>query len=368
MTATSRSQTTPTALVVEQAPRLPQRVRPIVCIGAGAIVEAAHAPAYRSSGFPIAALYDPDRTRARRVAESFDVPRVCETLREAVETAPSDAIFDLAVPAAAIAESLAGLRDGAPVLIQKPFGENLDHARRLLILCREKRLLAAVNFQLRYAPCMLAARALLEQGAIGELHDVEVRVTCHMPWQLWPFLFGIPRMEIVYHSIHYVDLVRSFLGEPTGVYCKTVKHPRQLELASTRTSIAFDYGELKRANIQTNHGHDFGVRHQESYVKLEGTQGAIKARLGVNLDYPRGLPDELEFCRRAQGEVPVWENVPLRGNWFPEAFVGTMASLMRAANGESSELATRVDDAFRTMAVVEACYASSERGATPIPD
>ena len=137
---------------------------------------------------------------------------------------------------------------------------------------------------------------------IGELHDVEVRVTCHMPWEIWTFLFGIPRMEVLYHSIHYVDLVRSFLGEPAGVYCKTVKHPRQMQLASTRTAIAFDYGDVKRATITTNHGHDFGPRHQESYFKLEGTEGAIKGRIGVNLDYPRGAPDNLEYCvRRADG-------------------------------------------------------------------
>ncbi|MGC4094006.1 MAG: Gfo/Idh/MocA family oxidoreductase [Polyangiaceae bacterium] len=352
---------------VRQSPTLPARVRPIVGIGAGAIVEAAHAPAYRMAGFPIVSVYDRDGERAQRLADKCGIGRVCRSLRDAVDSAPSDAVFDLAVPAVAIADTLRELPHGAAVLIQKPFGENLNDARTLLAICRERRLQAAVNFQLRYAPCLLAARDLLEQGVIGELHDVEVRVTCHMPWELWPFLFGIPRMEIVYHSIHYVDLVRSFLGEPSGVYCKTVKHPHQQQLASTRTSIAFDYGELKRANVQSNHGHDFGPQHQESYVKLEGTNGAIKARLGVNLDYPRGLPDRLEYCQRSAGAAPTWREVPLDGDWFPHAFVGTMASLMRYANGETTELPTRVDDAFRTMAVVEACYESSAHGATPIP-
>ena len=59
--------------------------------------------------------------------------------------------------------------------------------------------------------------------------------------------------------------------------------------------------------------------------------------------------------------------MPLTGNWFPHAFIGPMAALQRFANGESTELPTRVTDAFRTMAVVEAAYESSARGATPIP-
>lgn len=352
---------------VRQSPELPARPRPIVSIGAGAIVREAHAPAYRMSGFTLSSVYDLDRDRAERLAREFDIPKLCGSLAEAVASAPEGAVFDLALPAAAVAEVLSALPDGATVLIQKPMGENLDDARRLLAICEDKRLLAAVNFQLRFAPCLLGARDLVERGAIGELHDVEVRVTCDMPWQLWSFLFGIPRMEIVYHSIHYVDLVRSFLGEPLGVYAKTVKHPKQMQLASTRTAIAFDYGNVKRANVSANHGHSFGLEHQESYVKLEGTQGAIVARLGVNLDYPRGLPDKLEYCLLREGLAPSWQELPLIGNWFPRAFVGTMSSLMRHANHETSELPTSVTDAFKTMAVVEACYQSSDRGGTPIP-
>lgn len=352
---------------IVQTPVLPQRPRPIVGIGAGSIVRDAHLPAYRLAGFDVVAIHDLDQGRAEALARDFGIARVCRSLAEAVATAPTNAVFDLALPAAAICDVLAGLPDRAVVLIQKPMGENLTEARRIRELCRVKNLLAAINFQLRFAPCVLAARDLIGRGMIGDLHDIELRVTCHMPWELWTFLFGIPRMEIVYHSIHYVDLVRAFFGEPAGVHCKTVKHPLQVQLASTRTAIAFDYGDVRRATITTNHGHDFGTRHQESYLKLEGTTGAIKARLGVNLDYPRGLPDQLEYCARAAGEPPDWAPVPLCGNWFPHAFVGTMASLMRRANDETTELPTSIEDAFQTMAVVEACYQSSERGATPIP-
>jgi predicted dehydrogenase len=59
--------------------------------------------------------------------------------------------------------------------------------------------------------------------------------------------------------------------------------------------------------------------------------------------------------------------VPLRGGWFLEGFEGPMANLQRVVAGEDAGLVSSVDDAFRTMAVVEACYESSARGATPIP-
>ncbi len=364
--AATPAPTPPLDSAARQRPELPRRPRPIVSIGAGAIVRDAHLPAYKIAGFPVACVTDLNAERAAALARDFGIARVAKSLADAVAGAPDDAVFDIAVPAPAIANVIAQLPDRSAVLIQKPLGENLAEARTILDICRAKRLVAATNFQLRFAPCVMAARDLVRQGVIGELHDVEVRVTCHMPWQLWTFLFGVPRMEIVYHSIHYVDLVRSFFGEPSGVYCKTLKHPKQMELASTRTTIALDYGDVQRATITTNHGHEFGIKHQESYVKLEGTTGAIKARLGVNLDYPRGLPDALEVCRLRGEERPEWEAVPLVGDWFPHAFVGTMASLMRRANGETNELPTGVEDAYRTMAVVEACYESSARGATSL--
>jgi predicted dehydrogenase len=330
-------------------------------------VHDAHLPAYRLAGFEVAGIFDVNRDKSAALATKFGIPRVYETLTSAVASAPEGAIFDVAVPARALGGVLPQLPPGAPVLIQKPFGEDLAQARALLSVCHERQLRAAVNFQLRHAPCIHKARTMIAAGAIGELHDFEVRVTVYMPWHLWTFLEGIPRVEILYHSVHYIDLARSFLGEPKGVYAKTVKHPGTARLASTRTNIALDYGDVLRANITTNHGHGFGRKHQESYVKWEGTGGALKAKLGLLLDYPHGEPDTLEYCPLGEGDRPnAWESIPVDGNWYPHAFIGSMGSLMDHVADPSRELPTRVEDALRTMAVVEAAYESSARGATPI--
>jgi predicted dehydrogenase len=188
-----------------------------------------------------------------------------------------------------------------------------------------------------------------------------------MPWHLWTFLERAPRVEILYHSVHYVDLIRSFLGEPTRVHALTVKHPDTLKLHSTRTNIALDYGPVVRANITTNHGHKFGLAQQESFIKWEGTRGAIKATLGLLMNYPKGEPDALKLCTLdGSGEPSAWRDVPFEGSWYPHAFVGSMASLMRFVEGSSDVLPTRVEDALRTMAVVEACYADSARGGTEV--
>jgi predicted dehydrogenase len=168
-------------------------------------------------------------------------------------------------------------------------------------------------------------------------------------------------VEILYHSIHYIDLVRSFLGNPESVYAKTTRHPAMVELASVRSNIIMDYGDLVRANILTNHCHDLGLTHQQSYIKFEGTQGAIIAKLGVLINYPVGVPDSFEYVVVEKGKTPVWRTLDIAGSWFPHAFIGTMAQMMIAAeSGRTPEIS--VEDCIHTMACVEAAYQSSAAG------
>jgi len=86
------------------------------------------------------------------------------------------------------------------------------------------------------------------------------------------------------------------------------------------------------------------------------------------LDYPKGKRDSLDVCLLNEDDAePTWTNIALRGSWYPDAFIGPMANLQRFAAGEDESLWTSVDDVYRTMAVVEACYESNESGGTPIP-
>jgi len=56
----------------------------------------------------------------------------------------------------------------------------------------------------------------------------------------------------------------------------------------------------------------------------------------------------------------------LGGSWFPDAFARSIASLMGYLDGASSTLLASVEDAYRTMAVVESAYESSARGGTAV--
>ena len=106
-----------------------------------------------------------------------------------------------------------------------------------------------------------------------------------------------------------------------------------------------------------------------SQIMVEGTTGIARVTWGVNLDYPTGPADTLAVYDVSAGTraQPAWTQAPLRGSWFTEAFEGPMSNLQRFIAGEDPALISPVDDAIKTMAVVEACYESSARGSMPIP-
>jgi predicted dehydrogenase len=350
---------------INYKPELPLTKQPIIIIGAGGIVADAHLPAYKLANFTVHGIVNRTKERAEKLALAFDIPNVYNSVAEAVELAPVNVVYDLTIMPEQYLETLTQLPAGSSVLIQKPLGDHFEQAREILELCRAKNFKAAVNFQLRFAPFVSAARFIINQGLIGEVYDMEVRVTLKTPWELFPHVMIHPRLEIQYHSIHYVDLIRSFLGEPNSVLAKTLKHPAK-NLSSSRSTILFDYGDTLHAVINTNHDHDFGPENQESFIKWEGTKGAIKAKMGLLMDYPHGVPDKFKYCILEEGTAPTWKTIALEGSWFPEAFVGTMANLMRYTEGSDNILYTNVEDVIKTMAVVEAAYKSSDNGGMKI--
>ena len=335
--------------------------RPIVVIGAGSIVRDAHLPVYARMGYPVAGIFDLDTDAAHQRAEQFALGRVFNSLEEALQ--PDGVVFDVAVPPQAIIGILERMPGSASVLIQKPMGQDLGEARRIQDICRGKKLTAAINFQLRFAPNMLALQDAITRGVLGDITDIEVRINLHTPWSYWPFAKGVPRLEILMHSIHYIDLIRKLVGEPHRAYARAVQYPGMEEYADGRSSIILDFGDMLRCSLTMNHTHEFGPRRAVSEIRVEGTKAAAVARMGVNLNYPHGEPDELEFCARDSSE---WVSTALRGSWFLEAFEGPMSNLQRVVAGEDGGLISPVDDAFHTMAIVEACYESSASGGTPI--
>lgn len=347
---------------MNNTPSSPINQLPIYIVGAGGIVNTAHLPAYAIAGFNVQGIFDIDLEKATATASRFSIPFVFSSMEQMLGNLGGEAIIDIAVPGNKIIPVLEQLPDGVTVLLQKPMGDNYEQAKKILALTRQKKIKAGINFQLRYAPYILAAKELINQGSLGELNDIEVNVNVFTPWDMWDYLAGSSRVEILYHSIHYVDLIRNLFGNPKSVFAKTTKHPSMPSLASVRSNIIMDYGDMINASILTNHCHIYGTPKQQSYIKIEGSKGAVKINFGALIDYPRGAADSFEYILLDGNPDPQWKTKQIEGSWFPHAFIGSMKEMLLAAANESVQPDNSVEDCIDTMACVEAAYLSSEKG------
>lgn len=209
---------------------------------------------------------------------------------------------------------------------------------------------------------MMAARDAINKGLLGELLEIEVHLNIYTPWDLFPFLIPMERVEIAVHSIHYLDTIRAIAGNPDGVFARTLSDPRAKDFAQTRTSVILDYGKDLRGLMTINHNHQCGRKFQDANFRFEGTEGSMTVKLGVCYDYPNGEADELWICKNGEE----WEQIKLEGGWFIESFIGTMSNVQRFDAGEDDTLFASVEDGFQTMALVEACFEANALPSVPL--
>lgn len=340
----------------------PAAPKPISIIGAGGIVRDAHMPAYEMAGFSVASVTDTDPERADALGADYGIPNIYTDVAAAVADGGTDVVYDIATPPHVLTDILPLLPDGAAVLMQKPMGSDQEQARAIRTLCRQKHLKAAVNFQLRFSPMMRAVQDAVAQGVLGDMLEVEVHLNIYTPWHLFPFLIPMNRVELAVHSIHYLDAIRAVVGNPEGVFARSMHDPRADQLRQTRTSVIFDYGPRLRGVMSINHNHQGGRKFQSAWFRFEGTKGAMMVKLGVCFDYPNGEADELWYC--PNGET--WQQIPLEGSWFIESFMGPMRNVQRFDSGEDSTLHSGIEDAYQTMALVEACFQANEMPSEPL--
>jgi predicted dehydrogenase len=213
----------------------------------------------------------------------------------------------------------------------------------------------AVNQQMRWDAGIAVTHQLIGAVYLGQPTDVQIQVSVHTPWPRWPWLQQSPRLDVLYHSIHYLDAIRWLVGDPEWVTALHSRYPGQAEIAETKTVTVLDYPSGLQALIAVNHHNETGGHH--AIFRVLGTAGIVEGTIGLIADYPAGGPDSLR-CRQPDDPPTVWHDLPLTVRWIPDAFIGPMASLMEAIQTGGAP-ATDAADNLTTLRLVHACYRSA---------
>ena len=340
--------------------RIPEPIRKdygIAIVGCGGIVNYAHLPAYAAAGFDVLAVHDVDSDVARATAEEHGIPAVAESVTALLEVDGVD-IVDIAVPPwvqPEIVEKVAAA--GKHMLCQKPFALDLESARSAIAAAQRAGVKQAVNQQMRWDAGIAASRWLIAHGAIGVPTEAQIQVSVSTPWHLWPWLAGAPRLEVNYHSIHYLDALRSVVGDPIAVTAVHGRYADQGDVqGETKTVSVLEYAGPLQALVAVNHYNQHGEPYAE--FRFLGTDGALEGTIGLMYDYPDGRPDTLAL-RRPDLDEPIEYGFDTK--WIPDAFAGPMGDLMDSITEDRAPRTNAVDNLV-TLKLVEAAYLSASTG------
>ena len=341
-------------------PLLPQVGCPIAICGAGGIVNDAHLPAYRKAGFTVTGIYDQNSAAAQRTAHRFEIPKVYESLEQLADDSDVS-IIAIAVPATETLGVVQSVVDaGKGLLIQKPLAEDLETAMATAEIIEQAGVMAAVNQQMRWEPGVRAAQTLAVRGDLGEVFDISFSLFVNTPWHLWEWLKRKNTIDVLYHSIHYLDSIRFIAGrEPVSLYCDGSSSPDYDAAGETRILLHLVFDGSLRATVRTNHHAAHGGEEgQRAEFRVDGTEGVAVRKMGLLMAYPKGVPDAFSYIT-AGAE---WAHVDFAETWFPDAFVGPVSSLMRAMAGEIEQPETGLRDNLKTLGLVFGAYESMRGG------
>ncbi|MEL6109277.1 MAG: Gfo/Idh/MocA family oxidoreductase [Planctomycetota bacterium] len=346
---------------LEYLPRLPEKLDVgIGCIGAGFIMADCHLVAYASAGVRPLAIASRRADQAQGVAKRHSIETVHSSVDELLAD-PRIEVVDIAVPPDGLlpvvrkAVRHSNLRG---VLAQKPLGIHSNEAAEIVQLCEDAGITLCVNQNMRYDQSVRACESLLRRGALGDpvLATIEMRAIPH--WMPWQERQGWATCRIM--SIHHLDAMRFWFGEPSRVYASFREDPRtDFPHVDGIGLYTLEYNSGLRCmicdDVWTGPGREGGEADIGIQYRIEGTEGLAKGTIGWP-SYPERTPSTLEYTLASSGgwNRPRWEEV-----WFPDAFLGPMAELLVALE-RGEEPAMNGRDNLRTMQLVDACYLSAK--------
>jgi predicted dehydrogenase len=338
-----------------QQPLLPRQPHAIGIVGAGWIVRECHLPAYLQAGFNVEAIASRTPASAEEVARRFEIPNVYRDWRELAAEAPID-ILDIAFPPdqqlAVVEHAVRHNQNLRAVLAQKPLAQDTSTAAEIVRLCRDADVLLGVNQNMRYDRSIRALHTLLGRGYLGTPLSAQITMHARVDWM--PYAATYERLALLIMSVHHLDAFRYLFGEPDRVIA-SVRRDHELDrphidgMAIYVLEYANEFRAVAIDNCLTRT--DRGIEW-----RVEGTGGLARGTIGWP-DYPWGSPSTIDFTTDLQPGY--WLHPRWTERWFPDAFAGTMGELLRSLeDGVPPPISG--DDNLKTMALVDAAYASAQ--------
>lgn len=175
-------------------------------LGASRIAESAIVGPARELGHRLVAVASRDPLRAKAFADAHGVERVLASYGDVVNDPEVDVVYNPLANGLHAPWNLAAVAAGKPVLTEKPFARDREEAQRVAAAADQAGVTVLEGFHYLFHPLTRRAFQLADDGSLGELTHVEVRMGMPAPppedprWSLE--LAGGALMDLGCYGLH----------------------------------------------------------------------------------------------------------------------------------------------------------------------
>jgi predicted dehydrogenase len=171
-------------------------------------------------GAEVVAVASRSADRAQSFADEHHLARSYGSYAEILSDEDVDVLYIATPHPQHHALALAAIRAGKAVLVEKTFTATVAGAEEVVAAAREHRVFAMEAMWTRFQPAVVAARALIEDGAIGEVRQVQADLGVDQPFNPGDRLFdpaqgGGALLDL---GVYVVSFAQYFLGTPDRVH------------------------------------------------------------------------------------------------------------------------------------------------------
>jgi predicted dehydrogenase len=152
---------------------------------------------------------------------------------------------------------------GIPVLGEKPISNELDKAKEMVALAKEKNLRYAINLNHRFTPAALRAKEWATTGRLGTLHMMNMTMWINNPNESSPW-FHLRALHP-----HSFDVIQYFMGPVKSVQAFLMKGEGRTIWSNAQVNLLFESGAIGHLTGSYDAGGAFGLERAE----VTGSEG-----------------------------------------------------------------------------------------------
>lgn len=240
--------------------------------------------------------------------------------------------------------TMALLRSGIPVLGEKPISNEIQKAREMVALAKEKGLRYGINLNHRFTPAALRAKEWVDNGRLGELNIVNMTMWINNPNE------SSPHFHMRALHPHSIDVMRYFCGDVTKVHAFFKQGKGRKIWSNVQVNMLFENGVIGHLTGSYDAGGSYGLESLE----VVGSEARF-----VLLD----ACEHLKFYPRRSQEVEAYDYIGGMMS-FGETFESRITRWIdqNIAGADPEEIDGSGEDALKAQLVIEAAIESWDSG------